>query len=45
MQAIYNYTPETNHVSWVHRVAAVLYLQLEIQIMLFAREIRFVFLH
>jgi hypothetical protein len=27
MQGIYNYIPETNHVSWVYDVAAVLYLQ------------------
>jgi len=27
MQVIYNYIPETNHVSWVHSVAAILYLQ------------------
>ena len=27
MQAIYNYIPETNHVSTVYTVAAVLYLQ------------------
>ena len=27
MQTIYNYTPETNHVSTVYSVAAVLYLQ------------------
>jgi hypothetical protein len=27
MQGIYNYTPETNHVSRVHSVAAILYLQ------------------
>ena len=45
MQGIYNYTPETNHVSWVYRVVAVLYLQFEPQVMLIAREIRFVFLH
>jgi hypothetical protein len=27
MQGIYNYIPETNHVSRVYSVAAVLYLQ------------------
>ena len=27
MQGIYNYMPETNHVSVVYGVAAVLYLQ------------------
>ena len=45
MQGIYNYTPETTHVSWVYRVAADLNLQFELHVMLFAREIRFVFLH
>ena len=35
MQGIYNYTPETNHASRVYSVAAVLYLQFVIQIMLF----------
>ena len=35
MQGIYNYTPQTNHVSRVHSVAAVLYLQLVLQVMLF----------
>ena len=28
MRGIYNYIPETNHVSRVHSVAAVLYLQI-----------------
>jgi len=28
MQVIYNYIPETNHISGVYSVAAVLYLQL-----------------
>jgi hypothetical protein len=27
MQGIYNYVPETNHVSTVYSVAAILYLQ------------------
>jgi hypothetical protein len=35
MQGIYNYKPETNHVSRVHRVAAVLYLQFVLHVMLF----------
>ena len=35
MQAIYNYIPETNHVSTVYSVAAVLYLQFVLHVMLF----------
>jgi len=35
MQCIYNYTPATNHVSRVHSVAAVLYLQSVLHVMLF----------
>ena len=35
MQCIYNYVPETNHVSTVHSVAAVLYLQSVLHVMLF----------
>jgi len=35
MQGIYNYTPETNHVSKVYSVAAVLYLQFVLLVMLF----------
>jgi len=37
MQGIYNYRgiPETNHVPRVHSVAAVLYLQFELHVMLF----------
>ena len=35
MQGIYNYIPETNHVSRVQSVAAVLYLQFVLQVMLF----------
>ena len=35
MQGIYNYIPETNHVSRVYSVAAVLYLQFVLQVMLF----------
>ena len=34
MQDIYNYTPETNHVSRVYCVAAVLYLQFVLHVML-----------
>ena len=33
----YNYTPETNHVSRLHAVAAVLYLQFVLQVMLLCR--------
>jgi len=35
MQGIYNYIPETNHVSRVYSVAAVLYLQFALRVMLF----------
>ena len=35
MQGIYNYIPETNHVSRVYSVAAVLYLQFVLHVMLF----------
>ena len=35
MQGIYNYAPETNHVSRVYSVAAVLYLQIVPHVMLF----------
>ena len=35
MQGIYNYTPETNHVSGVYIVAAVLYLQFVLHVTLF----------
>ena len=35
MQGIYNYIPETNHVSSEHSIAAVLYLQFVLRVMLF----------
>ena len=35
IQAIYNYIPETNHVSTVYTVAPVLYLQSVLHVMLF----------
>ena len=35
MQGIYNYMPETNHVPRVYSVAAVLYLQSVLHVMLF----------
>jgi hypothetical protein len=35
MQGIYNYVPETNHVSSIFTVAAVLYLQIVLHVMLF----------
>ena len=35
MQGIYNYIPEKDHVSMVHDVAAVLWLQFMIHVMLF----------
>jgi hypothetical protein len=41
MQGIYNYIPETNHVSTVHSVAAVLYLQFVLHAILFLPLIMF----
>ena len=35
LQGMYNYTPITNHVSRVYSVAAVLYLQFVLHVMLF----------
>ena len=35
MQGIYNYTPETNHVSRIYSVVAVLYLQFLLHVILF----------
>jgi hypothetical protein len=35
MQGIYKYIPETNHFSMVHSVAAVLYLQFVLHVILF----------
>jgi len=35
MQGIYNYIPETNHVYRVYSVAALLYLQFMLHVMLF----------
>jgi hypothetical protein len=35
MQGIYNYIPETNHASRVYSIAAVLYLQSVLHVMLF----------
>ena len=35
VQDIHNYVPETNHISRVHSVAAVLYLQFVLHVMLF----------
>jgi hypothetical protein len=35
IQGIYNYVPETNHVSRLYSVAAVLYLQSVLHVMLF----------
>jgi len=37
MQGIYNYIPQTNHVSSLYCVAAVLYLQFVLHVMLFCR--------
>jgi len=34
MQVIYNYIPETNHISRIYTVAAVLYLQFVLHVML-----------
>jgi hypothetical protein len=33
MYGIYNYIPETNHVSWVHNVADILCLQYMVHVM------------
>ena len=38
MRGIYNYIPETNHISRVHLVAAVLYLQFVLHVMLFRNK-------
>ena len=35
MRGIYNYIPETNHVSRAYSVAAILYLQFVLHVMLF----------
>ena len=35
MQGIYSYIPETNHVCRVYSVAAILYLQFVLHVMLF----------
>jgi hypothetical protein len=35
MQGIYNYIPETNHISRAHTIAAVLYLQFALHVMPF----------
>ena len=35
MQGIYNYIPKTNHVSRVCSVAAILYLQFMVHVMIF----------
>jgi hypothetical protein len=37
MQGIYTYVPETNHVTRVYRVAAVVYLHIVLYVMFFAR--------
>ena len=42
MHGIYNYIPETNHVSTVYSVAAVLYLQSVLHVMLL-RPVKYVF--
>ena len=45
MEDVYNCIPETNQVVRVHSVAAVLYLQLLLHVMLFPALICFVLLH
>jgi hypothetical protein len=35
IQGVYNYIPKTNHVSRVHSLTAVLYLQFVLHVMLF----------
>jgi hypothetical protein len=37
MQGMYNYTPETIHVSRVYSIAAVVYLQFVLYVMLFCK--------
>ena len=36
MHGIYNYMPETNQVTWVYSIAALLYLQYMLHVMLLA---------
>jgi len=36
MQGIYNYIPETKHISRVYSVAAILWLQFMVHVMLFS---------
>jgi hypothetical protein len=36
MQIVYNYIPETHHVSRVHTLAAILWLQFVVRVMLLA---------
>ena len=45
MQEIYNYIPETNHVSRVYGVVIVRYLQFVLHAMYFARELCFILSH
>jgi hypothetical protein len=45
MQGNYNYTPETNHVSNVYSVAAVLYLHFVLHVLLFCILNNFLLLH
>jgi len=45
MQGIYNYKPETNHVPGVYSVAAVLYLQFVLHVMLLRPLNTFCLLH
>jgi hypothetical protein len=45
MQSMYNFMPETNHVSRVYSIAAILYLQIVLHVMLFRRLSAFWLLH
>jgi hypothetical protein len=45
MQGIYNYMPETNHVSRVYSVASMLYLEFMVHVMFFSYADCFVLLH
>jgi len=45
MQGIYNYTPETNHVSRVYSIVAILQLQFMVHVMLSPMVKRFTLLH
>ena len=43
MQGIYNYIPETNHVSRMYSAASVLYLQFVLHVILFCMSNMFLY--